>query len=260
MMQAICASCRYHSLKTDGLISPEAGRRDSQTSETQTVPRLASYLCSARDSLCAVLGLAASGDPTALFSLLRSRHHTARALGSGAPPKRWPPASVNGLGGLLNATFFGKRRRADHRRHRPFQRPDRCGESPPLRDRSSVTCCSVLGLIHSIRRHKMHKEQAAAAAPAARTSVDLALAGRDRSHHPDGLSPRRPLQSRRLEPARRAEALVGHAPLSCSLPLDFCVFGFSLPDSQVFLPRRSGNMSKKKRPGNGSTARALLSC
>src|SRR5439155_10082176 len=47
----------------------------------------------------------------------------------------------------------------------------------------------------------------------------LALAGRDRSHHPDGLSPHRPLESWRLEPAGRAEALPGHR--RCLVPYLF---------------------------------------
>ena len=68
---------------------------------------------------------------------------------------------------------------------------------------------------------------------------DLALAGRDRSHHPDGFSPGRRLKSWQFEAARRAEALIGHEPLFCSLPLDFCMLSFSLPDPQAFLPRCS---------------------
>jgi hypothetical protein len=61
---------------TDGLIS-WGKLRNSQTSENQTVPRLASYLRSGRDPSAL---LAWRNQPDCALRLLRSRHHSGRGL------------------------------------------------------------------------------------------------------------------------------------------------------------------------------------
>ena len=98
--------------------------RNSRTSETQTVPRLASYLRSARDSSAL---LARGHQSDFALCLFRSRHHSCRGLDRArhrsARRPRW------GRPGRTAQRHFRKCRGADHRRHRPFQRSDQRGES-----------------------------------------------------------------------------------------------------------------------------------
>jgi len=120
---------------TDGLISGGKSR-NSQTSETQTLPRLASYLRSGRDP-SALLARRHQSDCALRFAPLSAsfgRGLDRARNGSASHPRR------GRLGGLLNATFGNAAELiiAGIALSKGLTNVVKAS----LRDRSSVTCCS----------------------------------------------------------------------------------------------------------------------